>query len=171
MDEQGNIYARGSQDMKSIGIQYLEAIRRLKLNGQQCKRTIHVSFVPDEEIGGVFGMKAFVKTADFKALNVGFALDESVACPYEKFIMFYGEKSTWQVEIKCAGNTGHGSIMLDNTAGEKLAVIIERFTKFRASEKAKVSSDPRKLVFTLGQVTSVNLTKIRVGTTQIYYFR
>lgn len=171
MDEQGNIYARGSQDMKSVGIQYLEAIRRLKLNGQRCERTIHVSFVPDEEIGGVLGMKAFVKTADFKALNVGFALDEGAPWPYEKFLMYYGEKSTWQVEIKCAGNTGHGSIMLDNTAGEKLAVILERFTKFRASEKAKVSSDPNKVAVTLGQVTSVNLTKVGVCTTQIYYFR
>eukprot|EP00091_Calanus_sinicus_P016801 TRINITY_DN36379_c0_g1_i1.p1 TRINITY_DN36379_c0_g1~~TRINITY_DN36379_c0_g1_i1.p1 ORF type:complete len:141 (+),score=27.32 TRINITY_DN36379_c0_g1_i1:87-509(+) len=28
-DSEGNIYGRGTQDMKSVGIQYLEAIRRL----------------------------------------------------------------------------------------------------------------------------------------------
>ena len=30
----------------------------------------------DEEIGGFLGMNLFVKTEDFKKMNVGFALDE-----------------------------------------------------------------------------------------------
>lgn len=42
----GKIYARGTQDMKCVGIQYLEAIRYLKEEGVSLKRTIHVSFVP-----------------------------------------------------------------------------------------------------------------------------
>ena len=46
MDEDGNIFARGAQDMKSVAIQYLEAIRRLILNGQKNKRTVYLSFVP-----------------------------------------------------------------------------------------------------------------------------
>lgn len=46
MDANGNIYARGAQDCKCIGIQYLEAIRRLILNGQKNKRTVYVLFVP-----------------------------------------------------------------------------------------------------------------------------
>ncbi|XP_011881363.1 PREDICTED: aminoacylase-1-like isoform X2 [Vollenhovia emeryi] len=162
MDEEGNIFARGSQDMKSVGIQYLEAIRRLKLNGQRCQRTIHVSFVPDEEIGGVLGMKDFVHTAEFKALNVAFALDEGVTASHDYFYMFNGDKSRWQVEIKCAGNPGHGSSMSDNTAGEKLRVIIDRFMDFRASEKAKLPED-LKMLNSYGRVTSVNLTKIWGG--------
>lgn len=46
MDEDGNIYGRGAQDMKCVGIQYVEALRRLIQNGQKFKRTIHVTFVP-----------------------------------------------------------------------------------------------------------------------------
>lgn len=46
MDKNGDIFARGSQDMKSVGIQFIEAIRRLKLNDVKLKRTIHLSFVP-----------------------------------------------------------------------------------------------------------------------------
>lgn len=46
MDKQGNIYGRGAQDMKSVSIQYLEAIRRLKRDGVVLKRTVHVSFLP-----------------------------------------------------------------------------------------------------------------------------
>lgn len=40
------IYARGSQDMKCVGIQYIEAVRRLKQKGLTLRRTIHMSFVP-----------------------------------------------------------------------------------------------------------------------------
>lgn len=46
MDEDGNIYARGAQDTKNVAIQYLEAIRRLILNGQKNKRNVYISFVP-----------------------------------------------------------------------------------------------------------------------------
>ena len=47
-DESGNIYGRGSQDMKSVGIQHLEAVRRLKAGGVRLRRTIHITYVPDE---------------------------------------------------------------------------------------------------------------------------
>ncbi|XP_076756605.1 aminoacylase-1 [Xylocopa sonorina] len=159
MDEQGNIYARGSQDMKCVGIQYLEAIRRMKLAGQRCKRTIHMSFVPDEEIGGHLGMEDFVHTKEFQALNIGFALDEGMASPDEHFRMFYGERSIWQVEVECSGTPGHGSLLLDNTAGEKIRFIIDRFMDFRAKEKEKLK-DPKIL---LGDVTTINLTQLKGG--------
>ena len=43
----GDIYARGAQNMKSIGMQYLAAIRALKRKGvNQLKRTIHIVYVP-----------------------------------------------------------------------------------------------------------------------------
>ena len=51
IDEQGNIFARGSQDVKCVGMQYLESIRRLKSSGFHPKRSLYLSFVPDEEIG------------------------------------------------------------------------------------------------------------------------
>lgn len=46
VDEEGRIFARGSQDMKCVGMQYLAAIRALKGKGLRFKRTIHISFVP-----------------------------------------------------------------------------------------------------------------------------
>lgn len=159
LDAKGNIYARGSQDMKCVGIQYLEAIRRLKLAKQHFKRTIHISFVPDEEIGGFLGMKDFVPTKNFEDLNVGFALDEGVASPEEFFYMFYGERAIWHIEIECQGTPGHGSILHDSTAGEKIKVIIDRFMDFRAKEKEKLK-DPEKQ---LGDVTTINLTQLKGG--------
>lgn len=51
VDNDGKIFARGSQDMKCVGIQYLEAIRKLKEQGVHLKRTVHISFVPGKNEG------------------------------------------------------------------------------------------------------------------------
>lgn len=92
MDEDGRIFARGAQDMKCVGVQYLGAIRGLKRSGIRLKRTVHVVFVPDEEIAGELGMKPFVLSDDFKALNAGFALDEGLASPTDEFPVFIAER-------------------------------------------------------------------------------
>uniref|UniRef100_A0A3Q3XS88 Uncharacterized protein n=1 Tax=Mola mola TaxID=94237 RepID=A0A3Q3XS88_MOLML len=94
-DAEGNIYARGSQDMKCVTIQYIQAVRRLKAEGQKLMRTVHLMFVPDEEVGGHKGMESFVKHPEFQKLNIGFALDEGLANPDEAFTVFYGERNPW----------------------------------------------------------------------------
>ncbi|CAK1601217.1 unnamed protein product [Parnassius mnemosyne] len=160
IDEDGKIYARGSQDMKCVGIQYLEAIRKLKQAEVQLKRTLHVSFVPDEEIGGHDGMKKFVLTDEFKALNVGFALDEGMANPTDEFVIFNGERSIWQIHVHCTGQPGHGSLLLPNTAGEKVRYIINKFMDMREEQK-KILESNNKL--TIGDVTTINLTQIYGG--------
>ncbi|KAI4470851.1 aminoacylase-1 [Holotrichia oblita] len=115
MDDEGNIYARGSQDMKNVGIQYLEAIKRLKGLSVKLKRTIHVTFVPDEEIGGEDGMGKFVESDYFKKLNIGVAFDESIV--------------------------GHASNLVDNTAAQKLQFVINKLLNFRESERHKFDSN------------------------------
>ena len=68
--EDGWIYGRGTQDMKCVGIWYMEAIRNLKKQGFQPKRTIHVMWVPDEEIGGHDGMEKLIETDFFKGILI-----------------------------------------------------------------------------------------------------
>uniref|UniRef100_A0A8C1KKH9 N-acyl-aliphatic-L-amino acid amidohydrolase n=1 Tax=Cyprinus carpio TaxID=7962 RepID=A0A8C1KKH9_CYPCA len=119
-DEHGNIYGRGSQDMKCVTIQYIEAIRRLKAAGKRFSRTIHLTFVPDEEVGGHKGMETFVKHPEFQKLNIGFALDEGLANPTNAYTVFYGEKNPWWITVRCPGSPGHGSRFVENTAAEKL---------------------------------------------------
>lgn len=161
IDDKGDIYARGTQDMKSVGIQYLEAVRRMKLHEKiTLKRTLHISFVPDEEIGGVDGMRKFVHTDDFKKLNVGFALDEGMASENNKFALFYGERNIWHLIIHCPGTPGHGSLLLKNTAGEKVTYLLNKFFEFRKQEVEKLANNPE---FTLGDVTTVNLTQVQGG--------
>lgn len=94
IDENGRIFARGSQDMKSIGTQYLAAIRALKRDGvKELKRTIHITFVPDEEINGEYGMEGFVSSKEFSDLNIGFALDEGDPSPTDDLTLYYGERT------------------------------------------------------------------------------
>ncbi|XP_073973329.1 aminoacylase-1-like isoform X2 [Rhodnius prolixus] len=159
-DANGNIYARGAQDMKCVGVQYLEAVRRLKDSGTRLKRTVHMSFVPDEEIGGEDGMGKWVSTEDFESLNVGCALDEGMASVDETYLLFYGERSIWQVHIHCPGTPGHGSLLLPDTAGEKMRIVIDHFMEYRAKEKKKLDSNPN---LTIGDVTTINLTRVKGG--------
>uniref|UniRef100_A0A8D3BH98 N-acyl-aliphatic-L-amino acid amidohydrolase n=1 Tax=Scophthalmus maximus TaxID=52904 RepID=A0A8D3BH98_SCOMX len=119
-DAEGNIYARGSQDMKCVTIQYIQAVRRLKAEGRKPMRTVHLMFVPDEEVGGNKGMETFVKHPEFKKLNIGFALDEGLANPGEAFTVFYGERNPWWITVHCPGSPGHGSRFVENTAAEKM---------------------------------------------------
>jgi hypothetical protein len=58
MTPDGKIYARGAQDMKCVCSAYVEAVLRLVRRdaGFKPKRTLHLTFMPDEEIGGVKGM-------------------------------------------------------------------------------------------------------------------
>lgn len=160
VDDKGNIYARGSQDMKCVGIQYLEAIRRLRQDSIILKRTIHITFVPDEEIGGEDGMGKFVESEYFKKLNVGVAFDEGMASQNEDFILFFGERSTWNFHIHCPGGTGHGSNLIENTAAEKLQYIINKLLNFRETEKRKLKMNTNLII---SDVININLTRLKGG--------
>lgn len=159
MDSKGNIFARGSQDMKCVGIMYLEAIRRLKNKGITLKRTLHVSFVPDEEIGGKDGMGVFSTSKEFQELNIGFSLDEGLVHDGEEFIAFYAEKIIWQLHVHCGGTPGHGSSLQGNTSGEKFRYIVNKFLDYRNKQQKLNSMVP----LAGDDVTSVNLTKVYGG--------
>ncbi|XP_056000914.1 aminoacylase-1-like isoform X1 [Ostrea edulis] len=159
--ENGDIYARGTQDMKSVGIQYIEAIRKLKKeNKANFLRTVHITWIPDEEIGGKLGMAKFVQHEEFKKLNVGFALDEGLANPTEAFTVFNGERTVWWVRVKCPGKPGHGSRFIEDNAAEKVRRVINSFLSFRDEQEKKLKT---KGCLRLGDVTTVNLTNLKGG--------
>ncbi|KAL3646146.1 hypothetical protein CASFOL_011326 [Castilleja foliolosa] len=156
----GHIYARGSQDMKCVGLQYLEAIRKLQAAGFRPLRTVYLSFVPDEEIGGHDGAEKFAYSDVFKSMNVGIVLDEGLASPTEDYRVFYGERCPWWLVIKATGAPGHGAKLYDNTAMENLLKSIENVRRFRAAQfdlvKAGVKAE--------GEVISVNMVFLKAGT-------
>ncbi|ERN07606.1 hypothetical protein AMTR_s00157p00064680 [Amborella trichopoda] len=133
-DAHGNIYARGTQDDKCVGMQYLEAVRRLKAKSYTPTRTIHISFVPDEEIGGYDGTMKFVESKEFESLNVGFVLDEGQASPGDEYRVFYADRSPIAVILRAVGPPGHGSRMFENGAMENLMKSMEVVSGFREAQ-------------------------------------
>ncbi|CAM0135901.1 adenylate cyclase [Umbelopsis sp. WA50703] len=162
--DDGYILARGAQDMKCVGWSYFEAIRVLLSEGWKPKRTVHMSFVADEEIGGQLGMKLLVNKQEFKDLNVGFALDEGIASPKDTIRVFYGERAPWWVKVVSTGQTGHGSqLIIEDNATLKLMKVVNKFLEYRADQEHKLihGIDGRKVE--LGDVNTINLTMLNAG--------
>lgn len=72
----------------------------------------------------------------------------------------YSFQSCLDLHLHCSGSTGHGSLLLKNTAGEKVRLLLDKFLSFRANEAKKLEEDADK---TIGDVTTVNVTKLYVG--------
>jgi aminoacylase len=160
LDEEGRIYARGSQDMKSVGMQYLEAARNLKRAGFKPLRSVHLSFLPDEEIGSDDGAKRFYASSEFEQLNVGVVLDEGVSSPGADYRVFFGEKAIWRLVIKATGDPSHGSIMMKDTALENLRECLNRIASYRDLQLEKVTSGRAKV----GDVVSIANVYFKAGT-------
>ncbi|KAJ4753222.1 Aminoacylase [Rhynchospora pubera] len=156
----GRIYARGAQDDKCLAIQYLEAIRSLKRSGFSPLRSVHISLVPDEEIGGADGAEKFARSEEFRKLNVGLVLDEGQASPTDEFRIFYADRSPWRLFVKATGSPGHGSRMYDGTAIEKLMDCAEAIARFRDSQFDMVKAG----ISPASEVISINPVYMKAGT-------
>jgi aminoacylase len=169
----GKIYGRGTQDMKCVCVQYLTAVRKLKSMGYQPTRTIYITYVPDEEIGGIDGMNVLTSSTWFESKNFALALDEGLASTDGSVSVFYGERLPWWVRVKATGNTGHGSRFIDGTAVEQVVGIVNKALAFREQQKDILHGRGRhagcshavlkKKQPTLGDVTSLNVTMLRAG--------
>lgn len=103
-------------------------------------------------------MATFVKTQEFKNLNIGFALDEGVVTPIKEYILFYGEKVLWHIHVHCSGTPGHGCSLHSDTPGEKLRYIINKFLGLRDEMQARKGDQ----IFPEDDVSSINLTRVYV---------
>jgi aminoacylase len=174
--EDGNIYGRGTQDMKCVCVQYIEALKKIcKVDPDWVpERSIYLSFVPDEEVGGG-GMAAFLESKTFKELpGIALALDEGLSSTSDTFAVFYGERLPWWVNVTANGPTGHGSRFIDNTAVEQLIDLANKALAFREGQRkqlglsqhencahAVAAANSKKN--TLGDVTSLNITTLSAG--------
>lgn len=165
--ESGRIYGRGSQDMKCVCVQYLVAILKLRRAGFHPTRTVHLSFVPDEEIGGVDGIGCLLASDEWKAIQpVGVALDEGLANPRDAFTVFYGERTPWWLLVKAEGATGHGSRFIKGTAVEKLMRVCDKALAFRKEQEEALGHTggcSHARAKKLGDVTTLNLTMLKAG--------
>lgn len=148
------LFLVGIKVMNKIIIEYTIFILMITVNYNI------ILIISDEEIGGDKGMREFVKTEAFRKLNVGFALDEGIASPDKVFPVFYAERSVWRIHFKCNGTSGHGSLLHENTAGEKIRRILDRVMDYRAEQVELLKNNPE---FSVGDVTTVNLCILKGG--------
>ncbi|KAL7511681.1 hypothetical protein ACHAXN_008659 [Cyclotella atomus] len=184
----GKVYGRGAQDMKCVCVQYIEAIRKLHCIHPEFRpqRTIHLTFVPDEEVGGG-GMLAFLSSTLYNSLpGIALALDEGLASTDDTYSLFYGERLPWWVDVTAHGKTGHGSRFIDETAVEQIIGVSNRALAFRkgqrdllhggdhsdhsncghaiAAKRQKMLDELKKSgKIALGDVTSLNITTLQAG--------
>lgn len=118
-----------------------------------------MSYVPDEEIGGRDGAAKFTASEDFKALNLGFMLDEGQANPGDEFRVFYADRCPWELVIRAQGMPGHGSRMYDSSAMENLMKGVEMITRFRDSQFDVVKAGKAAN----SEVVSVNPVYLKAG--------
>ncbi|KAJ2950069.1 hypothetical protein O0L34_g11408 [Tuta absoluta] len=164
MDEEGVIYGRGTQDMKSISIQYFEALKKIKANNVTLLRDVYMTLMPDEEVGAENGMIPFLASEEFRALNVGLELDEGAAFPLPISPVFYQDKVVWQIQVDCYGESAHSSTFppINQTAMGRCIRVINRMMEFREEEFVKYSTLGGTM--NAGAYTSVNLNIINAGT-------
>ncbi|KAL4716359.1 hypothetical protein ACJJTC_006721 [Scirpophaga incertulas] len=86
-------------------------MKNLKANNITLLRDVYITLMPDEEVGGRAGMRLFCKSPEFKAMNVGFEIDEGMPSPLPMIGAFYQDKAVWQIRVDCHGIAGHGSTL------------------------------------------------------------
>jgi aminoacylase len=61
------------------------------------------------------------------------------------------------VQFRIFGQPGHGSLLLNDTAGESLSKLLDKIYDFRRIQEQLLEKNPDTLA--LGDVTSINVTK------------
>ena len=158
--ERSLMFGRGTQDMKSIGIQHIHALAKLKLENFKPKRTIILSFVPDEEIMGFEGMYLLTKHLP----PISFAIDEGVPSEDDSINLYYGERKQWWIKLESFGEAGHGSKYVNDNAFLKLYDISTRIVNYGKDQKAKLENDNTNLA----DVVTININQMSGGNSSSY---
>lgn len=169
IEKDGKIYGRGTQDMKCVCIQYILALDKVLKIKKQLKRSIYLTFVPDEEVGGIDGMGKLIESKYFEEdlkPKIGIAFDEGLANTTNKYTVFYGERTPLWVTIKATGNTGHGSRFISNLAVEKILSVSNKAMKLREEQRQELINSggcSHSVAKKLGDVLTLNLTVLEAG--------
>lgn len=147
---------RGTQDSKVNGVIHYWILKMLAASGVRLRRSIYQLITPDEELGGDTGSAQLVKADAFKALNIGFLIDESAPSskPGVFDIKISEKKSVWLI-FKSIGEQAHGSKMITNNAVEKLIYALVEIKRAVGAMQQK-NVDP-------GLQLSANVTSLYAG--------
>jgi acetylornithine deacetylase/succinyl-diaminopimelate desuccinylase-like protein len=151
----GEIWGRGTVDMKGLGIIHLFAFLELKRQQVPLARDVILMAVPDEEVGGELGARWMIEhhLAD---LNPEYVLDEGGTGSRDLYAdgkLIFGisvaEKKIMWLKLTAEGLAGHGSQPHDQNPNDKLVKAL-----------ARLVSEP----LPSGEVAIVDELKAKAGT-------
>ena len=130
----GLIWGRGAIDNKSAVVGTLEAVEMLLAEGFQPRRTIHLAFGHDEEVGGTGGARAIAALLGRRGVELEMVLDEGgvigegllagVASPVA--LVGIAEKGFASIELTTRSGGGHSSLPPPQSAIGILSAAIAR---------------------------------------------
>jgi acetylornithine deacetylase/succinyl-diaminopimelate desuccinylase-like protein len=142
--EGGYIWGRGAIDDKSVTIAHVMSLLDLRRRGARLRRDVIVLAVPDEERGGLAGMKQLLERRPELFTNVGFVLNEGGANETAvDRVLFWGievqQKVPLWVRVTAEAAGGHGAAAAGHAGApaklvRALAAIDRLETPYRLTE-------------------------------------
>jgi acetylornithine deacetylase/succinyl-diaminopimelate desuccinylase-like protein len=138
--QNGDLWGRGSMDMKGQGIAQLVAFLMLKRQNLPRNRDVILMAEPDEEVGGALGARWMIAN-HYAELDPEYVIDEGGFGSSDLFApnkMVYGisvaEKKIVWLKLRAEGVAGHGSQPTDTNPNDRLVRALTRL--LAASEPA-----------------------------------
>jgi len=137
----GELWGRGSLDMKSTGVMQLTALVLLKRLGIVPQRDIVFVSTCDEETGGVLGAQWMIEH-HWDEMNPEYVMDEGGVGSHDVYapgkLVFgiaVGDKQVLWLRLRASGIAGHGSQPNPDNANDILLRAIEQAKTFPRSAK------------------------------------
>jgi acetylornithine deacetylase/succinyl-diaminopimelate desuccinylase-like protein len=134
--QDGEIWGRGAQDCKSLGVMELVALLLLKREGFRPRRPIVYLATADEEAGGKWGV-AWLFQNHSERMKAGFVINEGGGLGMRMggrhvYTCQTAEKGICWVKLTFRGKPGHGSIPHEENCILRMAQAIAKISSYRS---------------------------------------
>jgi acetylornithine deacetylase/succinyl-diaminopimelate desuccinylase-like protein len=142
---EGEIWGRGAQDCKSLGIIELMAFLLLKREGFQPKRDIVYMATADEETGGKWGVGWLFENHP-QLMKAEYVINEGggvgmIVGRKNVYTCQTAEKGICWLKLTFRGKPGHGSVPHGDNCVVKMAKAIERISAYRSPMRRNRTTD------------------------------
>ena len=143
----GDLWGRGSMDMKGQGVAQLVAFLMLKRQNVPRTRDVILLAEPDEEVGGALGARWMIAN-HYAELDPEYVIDEGGFGSTDLFApnkMVYGisvaEKKIVWLKLRAEGVAGHGSQPTDTNPNDHLVRALARLLSNGADQASAPTSE------------------------------
>ena len=165
----GDLWGRGSMDMKGQGIAQLVAFLMLKRQNVPRTRDVILLAEPDEEVGGALGARWMIAN-HWAELDPEYVIDEGGFGSTDLFApnkMVYGisvaEKKIVWLKLRAEGVAGHGSQPTDTNPNDRLVKALARLLGPEGARASQASAD-RPAASAAREPSVLDMMQAKVGT-------